>query len=470
MLKRVAILLICLLMVFIATFSFIVGVVSVPTIYSYAESSNSDLYTPLRSQSDLVTSFQVYCKSRDLTIDGSVADAVTTFTTGAFNGACNTLGLNISELQAEIKAEYDQTGKPVKFLFNSTGVMAMNRIFAQFLQDNNLQVGDSVPTDNPRYVYDGKMDYDSKALIWIVNSSYETDVAFPAPRFIYRGSFFYYNGDDLKRLSDQNDHQRIDLSLPIDANNTFKCRVNYYSYLTGRVEVSNYNNYLNNRVVWGKPSEGSTTYGSESGLVLLYDQANTNYYYGSYRRWISDNVVREGYSTNGSINKYNYQPINVNVYITTNNNTINNNTYEGDTIINNEGDVIVEPDPVPPGGNDPGWNIGGGDGTADDGNGNTWNIKFPDFELPDLNIDWQINGLGDKFPFSIPFDLVALVTVLNAEPEAPRFEGTVDFGFTTWDYDINLEQFDTVASACRIAEILLLVFGLILITRSIIKG
>lgn len=459
--KRLSILLLCLIFVLS------------PVIECYAAINDDILWQPLNSENELVEAFQDYCKSRDLTIEGSVADAVTTATTGTFNGLCNKLGIDITALQADLKKSTDQAGN-VQWLFNSNGITAYNRIFAQFLQDNELEVGDSVPTDRPKYIYDGKMDTDSKALIWIVNSNYSNDEPFPAQNFIYRGSFFYYDGDALKRLSDQNNNQRVDLVLPIDANNTFRCRVNYYSYLTGRVETSNPNDNYNSRVVWGKPSEGSTTYGSESGLILIYDQRDQNYYYGSYRRWISDNVVREGYSTNGTINKYNYQPTNVNVYITTNNNTINNNNYEGDTIINEYG---VPSDPNEPdepddpiGGTPPNWDVGGGDGTITDPDGNTWNINFPDFELPNLNIDWSINGLGNKFPFSIPFDLVALVTVLNAEPEAPRFQGTVNFGFTTWDYDINLQSFDTVASVCRIAELLLLVFGLIMVTRSIIKG
>lgn len=470
MFKRLAIILICLIMVFVAVFSFVVGVVAVPTIYSYAEVIDDDpIYVPLKDPSDLVQSFQSYCKSRDLTIEGSIADAVTTFTTGAFNSACNTIGIDISQLQSEIKAEYDQSGKPVKFLYNSTGINAMNRIFAQFLQDNELEVGDDDVNMN---VFDGYFYADNDGNTCLVWDIKDTVLAPGQPltnisQYVNkRGTNYIYTRDELVNYINLNSANNTRKNLPTMhiGNNDYTMRL-----WLQKSDVAT--------SVMFNPS-GSTTRGTiyyldegvqtrKDGYPILYvvNGASGTLHLGTY-------IER----SNGNFEIYNYAEVTstlsnndlTNIYIIST--QINNNTYEGDTYITNEGDVIQEPDPVVPGGNDPGWNIGGGEGQATDGNGNTWNITFPDFELPDLNIDWSIQGLGEKFPFSIPFDLVALVNVLNAEPEAPRFEGTVNFGFTTWDYDINLEQFDSVASACRIAELLLLVFGLILITRSIIKG
>ena len=180
MLKRVITLLFCLIIVFVAIFGFVVGVVSVPTIYSYAEINVSNLYEPLRDSSDAVKAFQAYCKSRDLTIEGSITDAVTTFTTGAYNSCCNAVGVNVSQLQAEIKAEYDQSGKPVKFLFTNTGVMAMNRVFAQFLQDNEIEVGDEV---NDQTVYDGY--YANGSNVFVIKSGTSAVVD---PSNLYLGS------------------------------------------------------------------------------------------------------------------------------------------------------------------------------------------------------------------------------------------------------------------------------------------
>ena len=469
MLKRVAVMLLCLMMVFIATFGFVVGVVAVPTIYSYAAVNDDSIYVPLRDPSDLVVGFQSYCKSRDLTIEGSLTDAVTTFTTGAFNSACNEIGINISQLQAEIKAEYDSSGKPVKFLFNDSGVMAMNRIFAQFLQDNELEVGD---TDVNKQVYDGK--YYNNSLIYITNNSTINSSVYPNGNILQRGSYYEYSQSGVIGLSNSNINFHI-------GNDTYTYYVSNYTGTTsaGRTannavglvnDSSKYKELKADNIVSGQLIRTNVFDYTFYGYPIIYNVAGTNQYYLGLYIDRYDSVYSKREETIKMLTSLtdNNQFQNTNIIIVSN--TINNNIYEGDTIINNEGDIITEPDPVPPGGSDPGWDIGGGGGTATDGDGNTWNIQFPDFELPDLNIDWSINGLGEKFPFSIPFDLVALVTVLNAEPQAPRFEGTVNFGFTTWNYDINLQQFDSVAQACRIAELLLLVVGLILVTRSIIKG
>lgn len=446
MFKRLATILVCLIMVFVATFSFVVGVVSVPTIYSYAETTNN--FEPIRDQSDAVYAFQYYCKSRDLTIEGSISDAVTSYTTDAYNYTCNKIGVNPTELQAQIQAEYDQAGKPIKFLFSATGVDVFNRLFSQFLQDNELQVGD---TNVNELVKSGSLFVDDNGNACYVfkttnTSGNENDIT-------EYGTVYRYNSSDL-------------ISLYNGGTTSFNSYVDNVSYTfnlnkndigSGNSAYTEYG--INNSVFYR--SNGTV---DRYMIVLSY---RSNLYFG-----ICGKLSSSSYQMSSLYRIENKTISNAtqsaNVYIIST--QINNNVYEGDTVINNEGDVIINEDPVPPGGTDPGWNIGGGEGQATDGNGNTWNITFPDFELPDLNIDWSIQGLGDKFPFSIPFDLVALVNVLNAEPEAPRFEGTVNFGFTTWDYDINLEQFDSVASACRVAELLLLVFGLILITRSIIKG
>ena len=106
----------------------------------YADST-TDNWQNVTTNAELVEAFRYYCKSRDLTIDGSVANAVTQFTTQTFNGLCNTLGLDITALQAHLKYETDGN-LGTRFLFDTVGINAYNQIFAQFLQDNNLEVGD----------------------------------------------------------------------------------------------------------------------------------------------------------------------------------------------------------------------------------------------------------------------------------------------------------------------------------------
>lgn len=79
-------------------------------------------------------------------------------------------------------------------------------------------------------------------------------------------------------------------------------------------------------------------------------------------------------------------------------------------------------------------------------------------------------GLASFFPFCIPFDFASFIQVLKAEPEAPSFTFKFPTGFNSdgviyTEYEISLEQFDTVAYWCRKMELLAFIIGLMLATR-----
>lgn len=80
--------------------------------------------------------------------------------------------------------------------------------------------------------------------------------------------------------------------------------------------------------------------------------------------------------------------------------------------------------------------------------------------------------LKKLFPFCIPFDLIAFITALRAEPEpikftlplkAPRFG--IDYEFV-----IDMSKFNTVAVIFRTCMLAVFLYGLILATRALIKG
>lgn len=465
MFKRITTLLICFFIIFTFTFS-------VP-VFADVQSNVPDGYSPC-GLNDQVDAFKSYCQSRNLVIEGSGLDVVTAFTTNAYQGAIRKAGLDINELQNQIYKNTNNVG--AKWFFTQTGISAYNRIFAEFLQNNDLEVGDTADAIN-NTVYSGELITDINGvscLVTVINSQNFVDVgtnkyyvSSNSDEFLYYGSKYLLDGFEAYTYK-----QNYPSINPITYQSGFYSNSSTTTLADISISSSSSKPTLNNYYyifVVSRASSQSRIYGGDYNLEsityngyvsIIHNVYNNRYYLGS----ISNNSY-----VASDTRIYPVTIDSADIYLTTNNNTINNNTYEGDTYITNEGDVNP-PAEIPPGGNDPGWNVGGGQGSYDDGQGNNYTINFPDFELPDLNIDWSIQGLGNKFPFSIPFDIAALVTVLNAEPEAPRFQGTVNFGFTSWDYDINLEQFDSVAQACRIAELLLLVFGLILITRSIIKG
>lgn len=443
MVKRILIIVITFL---IAISGFMTGFFSVGCMSVYASVNDDDIYVPLREPSDLVVGFQYYCKSRDLTIEGSLSDAITTFTTGAFNSACNELGINVSQLQAEIKAEYDSSGKPVKFLFNDTGVMAMNRIFAQFLQDNELEVGDTVEEQT---LYSGEYfvdDNGNSCLVYVANvdfsGSHNMSVIVNGTPFI-KDSYNYV----------------VNLDIPMDTPTvlySFVYRGNTYNYQINKHHwgrVTQYGTITPFDGYYGWQLDGSDVLTSYiPGWGAIYKANNNRYYYGiagNQTKWI------------GEIS--NVQSNNVVIFLTTNNTVINNNNYEGDTIINYDGDII-EPLPDPKNPNDTITNVPETPITPNDDGG--WDIDLPDIDIPNL----PIGNLSEKFPFSIPWDLVAFYAMLDADPEAPRFNGTMDLTLVQWNYDIDLSPFDSAAELCRKLQFGLFVVGLIVASRSIIRG
>lgn len=460
--------LITIFTILIAVSGFLTGFFSVGVISVYAAVNDDSIYVPLREQSDLVTAFQVYCKSRDLTIEGSLTDAVTTFTTGAFNSACNELGINISQLQAEIKAEYDKSGKPVKFLYNTTGIGAMNRIFAQFLQDNELQVGDSANQQN-NTVYSGDIFTDDEGhscLVYIVNSNVSGSSMFSIDPYnqnnlVSLGTPYMYDGSTLASMYESNgDRFYVNFYVGghtsnygswINRTSQRDNNITYYNYGTADTFLTDIESSAFANVMY------SSKFSVNGNLAIAYNTVKSKWavcsfttYNGNYYLY----PLRYDFIPNSGTTN------NVVVFLTTNNTVINNNNYEGDTIINNEGDVIInEPDPTPSDPNDTIHNVPqnplGPDG-----------IQLPDIDIPNL----PIGNLSEKFPFSIPWDLAAFYAMLDAEPEAPRFNGTMDLTLVQWNYDIDLSPFDSAAELCRKLQFGLFVVGLIVASRSIIRG
>ena len=100
----------------------------------------------------------------------------------------------------------------------------------------------------------------------------------------------------------------------------------------------------------------------------------------------------------------------------------------------------------------------------------------------DVDPDKYKTDLRLVFPFCIPFDLIHLLEVLDAEPEAPRFEIPVNIEaenpFTKKkivDYHttivIDMSDYEEPVKVIRIFEIMFFILGLMLITRQhMIKG
>lgn len=103
-------------------------------------------------------------------------------------------------------------------------------------------------------------------------------------------------------------------------------------------------------------------------------------------------------------------------------------------------------------------------------------------EKPEDEVKPYTADLKDVFPFCIPFDLIHLFEVFDAEPEAPVFKIPIELkvnnpftGKSIVDYEdtikIDLSDYEQPIKVIRIFEVIFFLIGLMLITRShMIKG
>lgn len=84
----------------------------------------------------------------------------------------------------------------------------------------------------------------------------------------------------------------------------------------------------------------------------------------------------------------------------------------------------------------------------------------------------MVVDLHEFFPFCVPYDMVRLIKVLNAEPQTPCYEGAIKYDKLNINVPvkIDLTQFDDVAKVFRICETALFILALILVTRDLIRG
>lgn len=119
---------------------------------------------------------------------------------------------------------------------------------------------------------------------------------------------------------------------------------------------------------------------------------------------------------------------------------------------------VVDPDPVP----------------APDPVPDAPPVVDPNPDLSDTPEDVKpfTVGLGDVFPFCIPFDVYHMVTLLVAEPEAPSAEWkfTLPWGGSQ-EYSVgwDLSAWDDVASLCRSLQCVLFCVGLAVVTYKYIR-
>lgn len=494
--------LIIIIVLFIALSGFFTGFfgVGLACIYAADENTAPEGYTQVSSNNQLGEAFLAYCKSRDSEITSSVVGASATAAYDSLAKFCRFSGFNVADLQSHLWY-LSESNQPTKWFFDSTGINLYNQAFAYLIQEHDLEVGDPADVD----LYDGDYfidDNGNTCLVYKTNySNNSSTISFHIDKsyITQYGSPYVYDNGSLWSMVSPGEYTNLSFNI---FGRTYSGNYTYFGYggnglgfscktvtadknpFKGKTVLSTYDDY------WVF-SDGGTIYGN----AAIVSDSSGNLYVGIIgfnQGWRSYDDTKFNFKglrinktpTDGSETTVN----NVIVNFTTNNNVINNNNYEGDTIINDYGDTInIYPDndfpynPYPdnpnydpndpqpgnvPDSQDPNINVPTDPSTPDLDDPDLSHLNLPDLDLPKL----VIPGLKDKFPFSIPWDLAAFYAFLDAPPEAPRFQGTLDLTIYQWNYDIDFSSFDTAAALCRKLQFGLFVVGLIVATRSLIRG
>lgn len=95
----------------------------------------------------------------------------------------------------------------------------------------------------------------------------------------------------------------------------------------------------------------------------------------------------------------------------------------------------------------------------------------PDVEAPEDVAPYTVK-IGEVFPFCIPFDLYHMVTMFDADPEAPHAKWEFSLPWSPqqqYRVEWDLKEFDALAELCRKLELVLFCVGLAVITSRLIK-
>ena len=137
--------------------------------------------------------------------------------------------------------------------------------------------------------------------------------------------------------------------------------------------------------------------------------------------------------------------------------------------------------PDPGGGTDP-QPSGSPDPNPDPGGGGSTDPDNPETPTPEEEASPYKTDLREIFPFCIPFDLIHLLKVFDAEAEAPVFEFPLDIemdnpwtGEKVVDYHhtfkLDMADYEPVIKILRIFQVIFFIIALMLITRQqMIKG
>lgn len=486
--------------------------------YSYAD-------TPVyMSDAELEAAYQAYLQSKSGGLIGNSGARMTYLNGKLLNymtSTSNATGITtLDQLKSEMSWEKTQieSGRDVLSLAISPRGLGFLNLYTQWLMQNHY-FGNGVNetdgvfndgTNNTLFSGETWTDDDGNTCFIFVTSyssswsQNNSSVDYYSQRITTEGTYLKYSIEQLKNLTDNSQNAVININ-----NNTYNIALYKNTYDPPMYGFNSYPTPSQSFYSNGGRNSTYTNLDMRGGIAVY--KYNSRYYLGticngkkrgsnnyfSGVNWIAD-LTNNNNTESGNINFYTNINNDISVYPTINEGDtlyITPKVYndvsldfdyydveEGDTIsnvVNNyyvdsgtpDKTITIPSDELPsnntptPGGTLPDWQNPYPNITPDGNGGFNFN-----FNLPDLNIDWNINGLKEKFPFSIPFDLIAFIRVLDAEPQTPEFTGTINLIIYQWQINADLHAFDNLASIVRNVEFIGFCITLVLITRKMIKG
>lgn len=448
--KRTIILLLCC---FCITLSFL-GSVS----FVYADDAETPpingggAWLPCNSRDNFVASWKAYCMRRNTynTNTPTFSSALINWDYDMTMDLCKALNIDMEALQAGLWYRVQNDGT-LAFFYNSSAIAKLNQMYSKYVNDYAI-----TPNTVNKQIYSGELfedDDGNQCLVFFC--SYLTTQLQENTGIVRYGTTYKYNGNDIYNFYNQGQNT-VSFKIKGSTHNVnIQTIADTYQYvMLGSCRIY---------PLFTPPS----SYPSIGKCCIIKNTSNNNYfigvynefYYGTQNPWYCYSSVKSLYNPT-------VQNANINANRGEDTETpsgpqhIKTPAEDIQDYLENNYPVQTAPPPTDP--YDP--NPTGGSTTTDP-SGNT---EF-NWQMPELNIDWDLGDLSHIFPFSIPFDLIDLLNQFDIEPCAPHFEGEIDLIYFTYDLDIDLSYFDDVMEYARTFELILYTLGLILATRGVFK-
>lgn len=426
--------------------------------FSYAY--DDDGWENVSSESDTVKAVMSIWKAYQFYYNTQPAGLYTNFTYNKLEKYLADCGYTVDDLNQHLRKRYDELNSVWCYKIFADGIKIVNDIWDTMLASSGI-----TPNSN-QTVYSGKYFTDAdgnKVMCFITYGSagdYSGNVLNVGGTFTAFGTKYTHYGSEFVNMSSVTYHTTSTQTLTktvIDSGTgtgsgsyqNFRCiQENYQPVYAYTGYIIGYDCIIYNT--------GTNKY--YLGTFIEYNRLNqdSSINYRAYRIRSLDIISNDGIKGNSSATAHRGDDTNKL------DDTKDHIITPPDDLEDPEDEPIIEPvTPTQPPTDPNVPNPTGGNVNPESGDVN--------WQMPNLNIDWDLGDFTHIFPFSIPYDLIDMFEVLDTDPVTPHVEGEIDFGTFQYDLDIELDYFDEFMEYVRAFELFGWVVGLIIATRGIFK-